>query len=145
LATSITTWQQTKVEAEARDEEGAGGDDVKAGDEGAARDEDEAGDAKALAGDKEGDGAAARTGEDDEGTARARAEDEGEVGRPPKDRTRAPPCEPGRRERGSAAHAGAEDEPHATEPRMRTLAGRRRKTTWVPPWSRTRMRTRRAS
>ena len=48
LATSITTWWQTKVEAEARDEEGASGDDVKAKDEGAARDESEARDTKAL-------------------------------------------------------------------------------------------------
>ena len=55
LATSITTWRQTKVEAEAWDEEGAGGDDVEAGDEGTAGDEGEAGYVKALAEDKEGD------------------------------------------------------------------------------------------
>ena len=54
LATSITTWRQMKVEAKARDEEGASGDDVEAGDEGAARDEGEDGDTKALAGDKGG-------------------------------------------------------------------------------------------
>ena len=80
LATSITTWWQTKLEAEAADKEGASGDDVEAGDEGVARDEGEAKDAKALAEDKEGDGAAPRTGEEDKGVARAGAEDKGEVG-----------------------------------------------------------------
>ena len=48
LATSITTWRQRKVEAEAGDEEGAGGDDVETGHEDAAGDEGEAGDMKAL-------------------------------------------------------------------------------------------------
>ena len=48
LATSITTWWQTKVKAEAGDEEGASGDDVKAEDEGAAGDESEARDTKTL-------------------------------------------------------------------------------------------------
>jgi hypothetical protein len=70
LATSITTWRQTKVEAKAGDEEVVGEDDFEAGDEGTAGDEDEARDVKALAGDKEGDGAAARTREDDEGAVR---------------------------------------------------------------------------
>ena len=85
LATSITTWRQTKVEAKVGDEEGIGGDDVEARDEGAAGDEGEAGDVKALVGDKEGDGAALRTGEEDKGAARAESEDEGESSRPPED------------------------------------------------------------
>ena len=85
LATSITTWRQTKVEAEAGDEEGAGGDDVETGHEDAAGDEGEAGDVKALTRDMKGDGAAACTGEEDEDAVRARAEDEGEASRPPED------------------------------------------------------------
>ncbi|XP_066321230.1 uncharacterized protein [Miscanthus floridulus] len=100
---SITTWRQTKVEVEARDEAGDDGDDVEAGDEG------KVGNMKALPGDKESDGASARTREEDEGAVRAGAEDKGEASRSPEDEDKGTTALIGEEE-ASHARTGAEDE-----------------------------------